>query len=71
MPDSEMSKEAQMVDALIGLVDSLEPMTLACTGYRAKLEAAGYSPTMAEMIAAEVHLALIRKMFEPKPLDAS
>jgi hypothetical protein len=46
--------------------ETLKPITELCVGFRANLEAAGYSPTMAEQVAGALHVSLIQKIFEPK-----
>lgn len=49
--------------ALVGIVAAMAPITQACLQYRADLEEAGYSPTMAESIAGEMHRQLIIQGF--------
>lgn len=50
------------------MADTLEaaaPIAEASTGYRAQLEAAGYSPTIAEHIAAQFHMMMLTRLFKP------
>lgn len=49
-----------LAEAMHQLLVNIEPFTEASTGYRAQMIAAGYSEEHAEMIAAELHVALIR-----------
>jgi hypothetical protein len=55
---------AKMRLALMGLIEGFDTFTDAVTGFRTKLEAAGYSPTMAEQLAGELHRQLIIHAFE-------
>lgn len=62
MPDDGPSFDP-MRAALMGFMEGMTAFTDAVVGYRAQLEAAGYSPTMAEQIAAEMHRQLIITAF--------
>jgi hypothetical protein len=55
--------EAVMATALTGIMATLHVVREAVQGYKTQLEADGWSPTMAEMMAAQLHSALIAKMF--------
>lgn len=46
--------------------DAMSQLIETVVGYRAQCEAAGFSPTAAEMMAMEFHNALIAQVFGPK-----
>lgn len=50
-------------EAMMAMVEQLSPLFEAATGLRRKLEADGWSPTMAESIAGDVVAGLLRKAF--------
>lgn len=50
-------------ELLLEISEMLAPVTEFCVGQRAQFEAAGYSPAMAERIAAEIHIQLIQSAF--------
>lgn len=52
MPDSTTEQFAHLAETIAPLVDMV-------AGYRAQLEAAGYSPTMAEAMSAQLHGTLL------------
>lgn len=49
--------------SMMTMIEGLGAMTEAIVGFRAQLEAAGYSPTMAEMLAGELHRQMIISVF--------
>jgi membrane protein implicated in regulation of membrane protease activity len=51
----------QLTTGLAQVAELMEPVTEAAVGYRRKLEAHGYSPTVAEQLAAQYHLMLLQK----------
>lgn len=57
--DAEKSLEESVAD----VVDAMETIRAAAVGYRAKLEADGFSPTMAEAMAAGFHAQMMAKAF--------
>jgi hypothetical protein len=57
------SKTETNIEAWLGLQELLGPMVDAVAGHRAKLEAAGFSPTAAEMMAIDFHRGLINQTF--------
>jgi len=50
-------------ESLADISEALDPIRAAAVGYRAKLEADGYSPTMAEQMSAQLHALLMAKAF--------
>jgi len=63
-PDDQPDRDTQRTDmatALMGLNDTLDVIVKAASGYRLQLEAAGYSPTMAEAMSAHYHNLLLQK----------
>lgn len=59
-PDPEMA----MTTAMSGLMPVLHVIRESVKGYRTQLEADGWSPTMAEMMAGQLHSVLVAKMFK-------
>ena len=55
MPESPTNPWLAMADTMTSLIE-------ACAGYKAKCEAAGFSPTAAEHMALEYHNMLITQM---------
>ena len=53
----------KMLEQLATMVEGMSGITAACVGYRAQLEEAGYSPTMAEALAGELHRQMIIMVF--------
>lgn len=68
MTNDEMANG--VAEFMATLLSALTPMTEAMTGYRNQLEAGGYSPTMAEHIAAHVHTELVSACFRQMTNDA-
>lgn len=56
---SEKSLEESVAD----VVDAMETIRAAAVGYRTKLEADGFSPTMAEAMAVSLHAHMMAKAF--------
>lgn len=52
--------EAENGEAWLTVLAICEPMAEAAAGYRAKLEAAGFSPTAAEAMAVDFHRTLLQ-----------
>lgn len=53
-----MSNNAQ-TELWLALSDAYAPLIEAVAGHRAKLEAAGFSPTAAEMMSIDFHRSLM------------
>lgn len=51
-------------EAAAAVADGLDTVRAAVVGYRAKLEADGFSPTMAEQMAAQLHALWVARMFQ-------
>ena len=47
----------------LNVAELLDPLVDMVAGYRAKLELAGYSPTMAEAMSAQLHGTMLARMF--------
>jgi hypothetical protein len=58
--------EARVVltNMLTQMSETMEVVNEAAAGYRANLEARGYSPTAAEVLAVEYHRSLVRMLFK-------
>ena len=52
-----------VTESMAYIMDQMAAVRAACTGYRATLEADGYSPTMAEYLAGNLHVHLVRCIF--------
>jgi hypothetical protein len=57
------AKTTAMAEAFITIQETMATIAAACAGYRAQLEAAGFSPTAAEMMAMKYHDVLIASAF--------
>lgn len=51
-----------MAEALVALSAAFEPVIEATAGHRAKLEAAGFSPTAAEAMAEQFYRVLLHSL---------
>lgn len=60
-----MSNESA-AEAWLGLQDKMMPIIDATAGHRAQLEAQGFSPTVAEMMAVDFHRHLLMVAFQRK-----
>jgi hypothetical protein len=49
--------------SFLDIAEAVGPLVDVVAGYRAKLELAGYSPTMAEAMSAQLHGQLLAQMF--------
>lgn len=60
-----MSEEAknELAKQLIEMSDNMTPIIEVATGFKAKLEGEGWSPTAAEACAAEFLAGMIRQAF--------
>lgn len=58
------AKYPSIAVSLANMADTLQTLIEASAGYREKLEAAGYSPTVAEQLAAQYHSALMSITFK-------
>jgi len=60
-----------MADLLAGMMESIQPINEACNGYRLQMERDGWSAEQANAVAGEMHLQLIRFLFDnmKKALD--
>lgn len=64
MTEDQQRAIATMRAAMMDMIEGMNVFTDAVVGFRANLEAAGYSPTMAEQIAGELHRQLIVSTFD-------
>lgn len=55
--------ERSIEESVADIVDAMETIRAAAVGYRVKLEADGFSPAMAEAMAAGFHGQLMMKAF--------
>ena len=51
-----------MAEALLAFSETMSCITDAVTGYRAQLEAAGFSPTASEVMATKYHDVLMASL---------
>jgi hypothetical protein len=53
-----------VIEMMAGVSEAIvDPVIEATQGYRTKMEVAGFSPTMAEQLAASYHVELLRLLF--------
>ena len=52
-----------VADAFIAIQETMATIAAACAGYRAQLEAAGFSPTASEVMAMKYHEILLNITF--------
>jgi hypothetical protein len=62
-----MNPPKSMAEVMLDVADQLAPIRDIIDGHRADLLTRGYSPTIAEMMAAQLHAALIASCFRPRP----
>jgi hypothetical protein len=55
--------ESEFAETIASLMDGISPIREAVIGYRKQCEDAGFSPTMAEGMAGELHSGLMRMLF--------
>jgi hypothetical protein len=66
------SAVAEQLNAAIEIVEALTPMLAAVSGWRAKCMAEGFAPANAEVMAVQLHGALVAMMFkQPSPSMAA
>ena len=53
----------QLDEALLEIRETTSSLAAACAGYRAQLEAAGFSPTASEVMAMKYHDILLNITF--------
>lgn len=58
-----MSAEPSLAETMAEVLDGLGPIAEAGAGYRAQLEEVGFSPTVAEQVAADFICLLHRAVF--------
>lgn len=63
MFDKKNPAEQTVAESMAAIMDDLAAIREAVAGYRTNLEADGWSPTMAEALAARLHVSLIDKIF--------
>lgn len=59
----ETTEKPSAEESMASVMDGLEVVRASVVGYRTKLEADGFSPTMAETMAANLHAILVAKIF--------
>lgn len=63
-----------LANMMAAVLDNLAPIVEAAVGYRTQLESAGYSPTMAEQLAAQFHFGMVymvlAEIMKPTKKDA-
>lgn len=52
-----------LTESMTQMMESLSIIVDAVVGHRAKLEAAGFSPTIAEQMAANLHMQIVVRIF--------
>jgi hypothetical protein len=50
------------VEPWLNILESFTPLAEAAAGYRAELERQGFSPTIAEVMAADFHRTMLTNM---------
>lgn len=61
-----MTTPQSPVEAMLALADAMDQIIATVAGYRAKLEAAGFSPTASEAMTTDYHQALITAVLAPR-----
>ena len=57
-----MTDPHDTAEALLAVSNALDPLVDMVAGYRAKLELAGYSPSMAEAMSAQLHGQMVARI---------
>lgn len=60
------NREPDFPTALLQISESLEPVLDLASSFKAKAEEAGFSPAVAEQIAADTYQVVVKKIFNPK-----
>jgi hypothetical protein len=59
------AESPSLAEGLMEMVDNLSAIVIACGGYRAKCEEAGFSSESAEGMAVALHTHLLITAFKP------
>ena len=62
-PENEGIDVSAITSSFLDIAEAVGPLVDVVAGYRQKLELAGYSPTMAEAMSAQLHGQLLAQMF--------
>lgn len=62
-----MAEAPTLTDAFAQVADQLEAFNALVAGERKKLEGLGFSPTVAEQMAAHLYTALVTRAFSMPP----
>lgn len=65
MSSDESEVRSSIVESLALLIEQMQPIKEAVTGYKAQLVNDGWGDAAAEKMAVELHNALIRRAFTP------
>lgn len=55
----------ELAELIAGMQEGIRPLDEAAMGYRARLEAEGWAPAAAELMALEFHRGLMMRLFRP------